>query len=271
MSPASVLPPATTHPINHVLVADDDDLGRRSLCRLLEREGYLCHEAVTGESALNVLETVDVSVIIADINMDGNNRLEFIKSVRGKKSSVSIILITGHASVETAAAATSLNAAAYLLKPIDPQELLRVVSLEFEQQSLFRAMQAHRNKQERILHSMRDTEDALTRAHGTSALNALESYVALSFEQTVASLIDLRALMEPILAQYARQPCLEQLNRSRPLVLVNAIQETIQVIDSTRHSFKSKELATLRQKLEALLKNTPPDAGIPKNGARSTP
>jgi DNA-binding NarL/FixJ family response regulator len=257
---SSVPPPAATALKNHVLIADDDDLGRRSLCRLLEREGYFCHEANTSDAARQVTASGDVSLIIADINMEGNNRLEFIKEVRAIKKPVSIILVTGHASVETAAAATALNAAAYLLKPLNPQELLQIVRSEFEQQSLFRAMQAHRHKQEYTLQSMREVEEALVRTRGAGTRNALESYVALSFEQAMQSLLDLRALMEPLLGHCARQQDLKQLNTSRPLLLVNAIQETIQVLDGTRHSFKSKELATLRHKLEALLKSAPPGA-----------
>jgi len=253
----NVTPPAETAPKKHILVADDDDLGRRALCRLLEREGYSCHEANTSDAARQVMASVDVRLIVADINMEGNNRLEFIREVREKKNPVSIVLVTGHASVETAAAATALTAAAYLLKPLDPLELLQIVRSEFEQQSLFRAMQTHRHKQENMLQSMREVEEALVRTRGPGTRNALESYVALSFEQAMQSLLDLRALMEPVLAHCARQPDLKQLNASRPLVLVNAIQETIQVLDSTRHSFKSKELATLRQKLEVLLKSAP--------------
>jgi len=254
------LPPAETTPKKHILVADDDELSRHALCRLLEREGYFCHEANTSDGARQVMASVDVSLIVADINMEGNNRLEFIKEVRERKNPVSIILVTGHASVETAAAATTLNAAAYLLKPLAPSELLLIVRSEFEQQSLFRAMQTHRHKQENMIQSMREVEEALARTRGPDTRNALESYVALSFEQAMQSLLDLRALMEPILSHCARQPDLKQLNTSRPLVLVNAIQETIQVLDGTRHSFKSKELASLRQKLEALLKSAPPGA-----------
>jgi DNA-binding response OmpR family regulator len=257
----NVSPLGGTAQKNHVLIADDDDLGRRALCRLLEREGYTCHEANSSDAARAVLASVDIALIIADINMEGNNRLEFIKGVREVKRLVSIILITGHASVETAAAATALNAAAYLLKPLAPLELLQLVRREFEQQALFQTLLMHRQKQERMQQSMREMEEALTGGRGRVAGNALESYLALSFEQAIQSLLDLRALVQPLIAHCSGQPDLKQLNASRPLVLVNALQETIQVLESTRHSFKSKELAALRLKLEALLKSAPPGAG----------
>jgi len=237
----------------HILVVDDDELGCRAVCRLLERQGYQCREAHSATEALQIMESASFGLILADINMEGNTRLEFIQNLRNREAPVPIILITGHPSIETAAAATALDAAAYLLKPVNTDHLLQLVRKEFDRQAIFRALQEHRRKQEEALRLKQGLEAAFMHSNGCGASMALQSYITMTFEQMVDSLLDLKTMMETVVAMDAQAPQSERLKTARPLVLINAIQEAIQVLDHTRNSFKSKELAGLRQKLETLL------------------
>ena len=237
----------------HILVVDDDELGCRAVCRLLEQQGYHCQESHSGTEALKTMETACFGLIIADINMEGNTRLEFIQSLRNRETPLPIILITGHPSIETAAAATSLNAAAYLLKPLNTDRLLQIVREEFSRQSVFSALQEHRRKQEEGQRLMQALETAFRQSTGSGANTALQSYITLTFDQVVDSLLDLKTMMEIAMAHSPNESLIEKLNASRPLVLITAIQDAIQVLDRTRNSFRSKELASLRQKLERLL------------------
>lgn len=243
-------------PPRRILVVDDDEPGCRALCRLLDCKGYNCQGAHSADEALRTMESGDFDLIIADINMQGNTRLEFIRNLRNQETPIPFILITGHATIETAAAATSLNASAYLLKPLDTDRLLIIVAEIFDRQSIFTALQEHRRKQEEALHLMQSLEATFMHSNGCGASAALQSYITLTFEQMVESLLDLKAMMETVVVKGLHSSQSDRLSTTRPLVLINAIQDAIKVLDHTRNSFKSKELAGLRLKLEALL-NTP--------------
>lgn len=266
------LPQNTIITSRQILVVDDDESGCRALCRLLDCKGYSCRGAHSADEALQTMESGDFDLIIADINMQGNTRLEFIRNLRNRETLVPIILITGHPSIETAVAATSLNASAYLLKPLDTDRLLLIVAEIFDRQSIFTALQEHRHKQEEALRSMQSLEATFMHSNGFGASAALQSYITLTFEQMVESLLDLKAMMETVVVKGSHRSQSDRLSTTRPLVLINAIQDAIKVLDHTRNSFKSKELAGLRLKLEALL-NTPiaRNAGIVSGSGDGTP
>lgn len=250
----------------HILVADDDELVRVAMSRLLEREGYICHQVCSGAEALNIMASTDVSVVVADINMEGNTRLELLEQLRAKAPHVSIILVTGHPTIETAAAAPSLRVAAYLLKPVNADALIATVRYECEQHALFHILSERRQRQEEALQSMRALESAFTHSTGNAAATTLQSYVSLAFDQTVESLLDLKAVVGTLAKE---ENASDRFSSARPLVLVNAIHETIEVLERTRTSFKSKELATLRRKLEDLLVKQTPSSNTATREART--
>ena len=65
-----------------ILLVDDDDLHRSCLKEFLERQGYMCLEAVNGVAGLHVLRQESVSIIITDNNMPEMDGLTFIEQVK---------------------------------------------------------------------------------------------------------------------------------------------------------------------------------------------
>jgi hypothetical protein len=100
---------------------------------------------------------------------------------------------------------------------------------------------------------MREFEAALDPPNRDAASETVQSYACLAFESALDSLIDLKVLLKCALNQGGAE-LTKHFSQSRPAVLMGAIQEAISVIDRTRHSFKSRELAALREKLEAVLR-----------------
>ncbi|HRE82155.1 MAG TPA: response regulator [Opitutaceae bacterium] len=248
-APAFSAQAQTTH---RVLVADDDSLSRLTLSQFLNHHGFACTAVESGAEALHLLQSSEFDVIIADINMEGNFQLELVRTLRQHGNSCPIILITGNPSVQTATSSISLNVAAYLTKPIDHQQLISITRLECERASILRLLSSLRSRQDHALGQLRSVETAFTRARGREAMDALQVYLSLSFEQMVTTLIDLKAMLGYITDNHVdsgRQPW----SATPPVVLVAAIQETIQVLERTRSSFKSQELGSLRKKLEELL------------------
>jgi hypothetical protein len=100
---------------------------------------------------------------------------------------------------------------------------------------------------------MRQFEAALDLSNRGAASDMVQSYACLAFESALDSLIDVKVLLKAALCQSGSE-LTEHFRQSRPAVLIGAIQEAITVIDRTKHSFKSRELAALRQKLESVLR-----------------
>ena len=110
-----------------ILVVEDQDTARESLVELLRGEGYEVHEAADGNAAISLVNQLDLDLVLTDLMMPGVNGLAVLKHVREFSPQTLVILMTAHASVETAVEAIRLGAQDYLLKPLIFEEVLRKV------------------------------------------------------------------------------------------------------------------------------------------------
>ena len=108
----------------HILVADDDVDVRDSLRDLLSSEGFLCDCATNGEEAISLLEKSNYDLVITDLNMPVRNGMELLKYISMFAPKTSTMIITAHATVETAIEALRKGAIDYIVKPVDSSELL---------------------------------------------------------------------------------------------------------------------------------------------------
>ena len=120
-----------------ILVADDEELARRSLSELLQEEGYQVHEAADGTTALQLLDGIDFDLILSDITMPGADGIAVLKKVRETHPQTMVMLMTAYASVDTVVEALRLGAQDYLLKPLLLEDVLNKVRrlLEYKQQA----------------------------------------------------------------------------------------------------------------------------------------
>ncbi len=107
-----------------ILVADDDDAFRKSIGRLLAREGYLVDEAYDAPEALERLSTRAFDLLVADVNMPGNEGLAVLRA----QQVVPVLIVTGEPTIETAVAALRGAAVDYLAKPLAPERFLARVA-----------------------------------------------------------------------------------------------------------------------------------------------
>lgn len=106
----------------HILVADDHATLRVSLVAALRGAGFAAEGAETGEQAISLLASKAFDVLLADINMPGNAKLELLEVVRSL--GIAAVLMTGQPSVDTAVGAVQAGAVDYLTKPFSPEYLL---------------------------------------------------------------------------------------------------------------------------------------------------
>lgn len=106
-----------------VLVVDDEDLCRWTTHQLLARRGHEVEEAASGEAALDKVGLWNPDAILLDIRLPGMDGIEVLSQIRQQWPTVRAIMMTAHATWETAVAALRCGAVDFLTKPIDPREL----------------------------------------------------------------------------------------------------------------------------------------------------
>lgn len=123
---------ATSKPV--ILVVDDEPVVRTVVARGLSAANYEVLEAESAQSALALLSTTPVNVIVTDLKMPGMNGIDLLRRAKAVAPQTGLILMTAFASVETAVEAMKAGASDYLTKPLNLEEMvLRVERLLREQ------------------------------------------------------------------------------------------------------------------------------------------
>jgi DNA-binding NtrC family response regulator len=119
-----------------LLVAEDEANLRLVIQKELQRLGYRVDVAPDGEAALRRLEEGNVDVLLCDINMPRMDGMELLRRVHERPNPPEVIMLTGHATVETAIEAMKLGAYDYLSKPYRITELDALVKQAAEKRRL---------------------------------------------------------------------------------------------------------------------------------------
>jgi two-component system nitrogen regulation response regulator NtrX len=124
-----------------ILLVDDEPGIRRSLGEALKDEGYHVVKAERGEQAIDLLHNPDgegIQLMLLDVWLPGQDGLETLKQAKQVRPDLPVVMISGHASIDTALQATKLGAFDFLEKPIDLDRLLLVTGNALRQSKLER-------------------------------------------------------------------------------------------------------------------------------------
>jgi two-component system OmpR family response regulator len=115
-----------------VLIVDDElDFLEAIITRLQAREVEVAG-AESGYQALEMLDQQDFDVVILDIKMPGMDGHETLREIKKNKPLVEVIMLTGHASVESGIQCMQLGAFDYLMKPVGLDELLEMIRRAYD-------------------------------------------------------------------------------------------------------------------------------------------
>lgn len=119
-----------------VLVIDDDDSGREVMELLLQKAGFSAITVDNGKAGIDLVKAREVDIVLVDLFLPDINGIEILKEIRQVAPDVEVIVITGHASAQTAVAAMKEGAFDYITKPVNFEELKIVIAKAREKQRL---------------------------------------------------------------------------------------------------------------------------------------
>ena len=120
----------------NILIVDDESAIRESLQGVLEDEGYQPSAVESGEACLDLLRKSSFDVVLLDIWLPGMDGLEVLEHIRESENAPEVVVISGHATIETAVRATKLGAFDFLEKPLSVEKTLILIKNAVEARKL---------------------------------------------------------------------------------------------------------------------------------------
>jgi DNA-binding NtrC family response regulator len=115
-----------------ILLVDDEERFLTTTQKLLTKKGIEVVTAASGAEALETLNSRNVHVVILDVKMPGIDGNETLKEIKTRFPLVEVIMLTGHATVESAIDGLKSGATDYLMKPTSIDELIEKATEAFE-------------------------------------------------------------------------------------------------------------------------------------------
>jgi two-component system, NtrC family, nitrogen regulation response regulator NtrX len=158
-----------------VLVIDDEAGIRDHMRMILEYEGHECFVAPLAEEGIATFQRESPDVVFLDVKMPGMDGLEALRKLREANDQVPIVMISGHATIQTAVDATKAGAFDFIEKPFGTERVLVTIrnalaqrTLREENQTLAKALDV-RHEMVGSSAALRKVQDAIKRAAPTNA------------------------------------------------------------------------------------------------------
>ncbi len=240
--------------LGKILIADDEEIFLHNNAERLREQGFQCDCASDGITALQMLREAEYDLLIADIKMEGNFELELIRNLPRTVDFMPVILVTGYPSVKTATQAIQLKVAAYLIKPFAFEELLLHVKDSIGYRRVSETVRNLRNRIDQCNEDLKQIEKSTAITPQAWSKMTFATLTKLTFRHICGALSDLEKLTETSYADSDERIC-DLHGCPKVKSLKDALSETIEVIERTKKSFKSKDLEELRKKLFGILKD----------------
>ncbi len=244
-----------------ILIADDEDAFLQPTALFFRNHGYICDCVRSTEEAAAALAKTPYDLLIIDINMPGNTNLEFLRDRPQYTSFLPVIVVTGYPTLHTAVESLRLAVMDYQTKPLNLPDFLETAKAAIEKAKVVRIMREARKGFRSWLDQINQMEatllspnaDARSGRGASGELDWFLSEAVQRFANLSMSLMNAIHTLNRGLPEKKADVCL-LMNCSRLAAYENSVREAVEVLLKTKNSFKSKELAEIRKKLELLLK-----------------
>ncbi|MBU0960174.1 MAG: response regulator [Proteobacteria bacterium] len=120
----------------NVLIVDDEQEFRTMTMKRLSKRDILCDGAEDGEKALERIKKGDIDVVLLDVKMPGMDGIETLREIKRLRPLTEVVMLTGHASVESGIDGMKLGAFDYLMKPMELEPLLEKLKDAYEKKKM---------------------------------------------------------------------------------------------------------------------------------------
>jgi len=115
-----------------ILIVDDEAGIRESLASVLKEDGYRVEAVASGEACLEFVKQKSVDLVLLDVWLTGIDGMETLRRLREVESSPMVVMISGHANIESAVRATKLGAFDFVEKPLSLEKIGLVIKNALE-------------------------------------------------------------------------------------------------------------------------------------------
>lgn len=126
------------NPLKQVLVVDDEQMIVSLLSAILREKGWVVTEARSGTDGIDQLDRARFDVILTDLVMPGDSGIDLLRAAKEIHPDVEVILMSGHATADTAIEAMRNGAFHYIMKPLKAEEVVNLVEKAYSQRQLQR-------------------------------------------------------------------------------------------------------------------------------------
>ncbi len=111
-----------------ILIIDDDTYICNLLVNYLSQHGYITEGTISGAKGIKLIDKINFDLILCDYRLPDTDGLKILQQVRAKRASLPVIIMTAYADVKIAVKLIKAGAFDYVTKPIQPEEILQLVS-----------------------------------------------------------------------------------------------------------------------------------------------
>lgn len=142
-----------------ILLVDDEANIRLTLSTMLSRAGYHVVSAASGEEAVKLLDQQPFALLLVDLKMPGMDGMQVVAAARERQADITVIVLTGHGSLETAMDGIRYRIFDYLLKTTDPAQVVERVKAGLQEYT-------QRARQNELLETVTSAVQELRRQKG---------------------------------------------------------------------------------------------------------
>ena len=115
-----------------VLLVDDEKDFIEPLAERLQLRDFNVTTASNGDDAINLVRVNEYDIIVLDVKMPGRDGIETLKEIKNIKQIPQVIMLTGHATVETAIEGMKIGAYDYIMKPTVTEDLVELINKAYK-------------------------------------------------------------------------------------------------------------------------------------------
>lgn len=239
---------------SRILLVERDDASSRTTVALLREAGYQFDCAARVDNVAKMIAATSYDLLVLDIGESDNTGQQLVHEVKQLTGSLPIILVTDYPTVETAVAALHLAVVAYLIKPLDLEQLRGHVQRSVARTRMHRAVTNLKTRSALWNDTVEKLQSLLEDPLEGSVAELAGPLLATTFEGLVASVSGLRRVLDCFVATNRTAPRSDVIELLSKLDLTRtALREAVGILEETKHAFKSKRLGELRRQLQALL------------------